>query len=202
MTSSSARPARISSGTGTELALSPTGGAASRCPSGGSFAGRGTGRRWRGSCRWRLRRRGPAVAVFRGRIGLRGRGSLAAQLGLERARDVLLRARVVAHVAREALDRVVVAVDPRRCRRCGRPATSRRPPGGRRTERRWLPARWRRAARRTQPARTAARRARLDGWWRVAGVKSRGGSRAAAARTVRAILQSLSDGVDARVNDR
>ena len=105
MTSSSARAARISSGTGTELALSPTGGAASG-PCGPPFAG-GLLRAAVAAAAARRRR---VLAVFRGRIGLCGWGVLAAQLRLERARDVVLRARVVAHVAREALDRVVVAV--------------------------------------------------------------------------------------------
>ena len=109
--SRSARPARIRSGIGTELALSGSTGATAVVSVGGSSEPSEGSRARRVGLRAvrprRVRRRHGA----RRRVGSRGRCGLAALAVLERALDVVLRARVVAHVARQDLDRVVVAVE-------------------------------------------------------------------------------------------
>ena len=99
-------------------------------------------------------------------------------------------ARVVAHVARQRLDRVVVAVERRRCRRRGRRRTSRRSPAGRRT--------WRRAAgageREHRDAAGAGRASATRTGRRVWGVDTVLGSGESPA--LQAIVESLPDGID------
>ena len=187
-TSSSARPARIGRGIGTELALSLVGGAATvPPPSGGSSKA--------AQCSDPSTCRRPGTD----RSSQAERADCAAWPGA-RARCPPWRSSSRARRAAGSRSRRRSSA-AHRCRRHGRCRTSRRSPGGRRTGRRLPSARSRPAVRRTQPARTTARRARRDGWWRMTGVKvSASGGRAA--RGVRAILQSLSDGVDAGVSGR
>ena len=197
MMSSSARPARIRSGIGTELALSGSTGAPAVVALGGSSEpSEGSApvvSVLRGVRPGRVRRR----HLARRRIGGGGRCGLAALAVLERALDVLLRARVVAHVARQDLDRVVVAmqgvravdaavvvpvVDHLAAARLGARRRATRP----------------RASRETQPGRRA-RGVLLGparGWRRG----SRSLFRGVLPANCGAMLQSLSDGIDVGVS--
>ena len=144
------------------------GGDAFRCRQvsvGGSVAGGG-------SSSSEASRRGVLVRllVVRGRIGPRGRrlARRAASPGA-RARCPPWRSSSRARRAAGSRSRRRSS-GARRCRRCGRRRTSRRSPGGRRTGRRWRGAVATSSEANAASTKTA-RRARLDGWWRVAGVK-------------------------------
>ena len=168
--SRSARPARIRSGIGTELALSgSTGETAVVSVGGSSEPSEGSAPVVSVSVL-----SVPVVSVGGTAPGVgsvsRGRCGLAALAVLERALDVVLRARVVAHVARQDLDRVVVAVERHRSRRRGRCRTSRRSPGGRTTRRR-RPATRPRASCRNAATTTSTRSAPRTGSWVAAGIK-------------------------------
>ena len=127
----------------------------------------------------------------------RRRCRLAALAVLERALDVVLRARVVADVARQDLDRVVVAVERRRSRRRGRCRTSRRSPA-RPHDSAAPPGDAAASTAANAATTTSTRSAPRTGSWAAAGIKVVVPGRSP--RELRGMVQSLSDGIEVRVS--